>query len=202
LKRICSQPLAQFHHRARPQACLLLAPRPAAAIVLAFVLVFGSAGCSYRPWSKNGNEVVERTGPIASETASRASEGDLAVARATVSEMLGKGGKTTSVPWEDPRTGARGTITPLASANTQGGLICHDFLASYVRDGNASWLQGAACPPSGADGNCASSSRCRSRRTEIGGQISAIGEGRAIELTSPEYLTSDHPFTRKFLLPS
>ena len=82
---------------------------------------------------------------IASEPAGLVPEGDLVVARAAVSELLGKGGKTTSVPWENPRTGARGTITPLASVNTQDGLICHDFLASYVRDGNASWLQGEAC---------------------------------------------------------
>jgi len=59
--------------------------------------------------------------------------------------MLGKGGKTASMPWENPRTGARGTITPLASAYSQEGLICHDFLASYVRDGSASWLEGEAC---------------------------------------------------------
>ena len=67
------------------------------------------------------------------------------VARAAVGEMLGRGGKTASVPWENPRTGARGTITPLASAYSQDGLICHDFLASYVRDGSASWLEGEAC---------------------------------------------------------
>ena len=66
---------------------------------------------------------------------------DLAVARAAVSEMLGKGGKTISVPWENPRTGARGTITPLASAYTQNGVTCDDFLASDVRDGSTSWLR-------------------------------------------------------------
>ena len=84
-------------------------------------------------------------GSAASETASPASEGDLAVARSAASEMLGKGGKTNSVPWENPQTGAWGTVTPLASAYTEGGLLCHDFLASYVRDRTTSWLQGEAC---------------------------------------------------------
>jgi len=147
LKRIYSHASAQFRHRAMPLACLLPAPRVAVASVLALILIFGSAGCSYQLESlrsKNGSE-VEQTGPIASETASHASQGDLAVARAAVSEMLGKGGKTTSVPWENPRTGARGTVTPLASAYTQNGVTCHDFLASYVRDGSTSWLQGEAC---------------------------------------------------------
>jgi surface antigen len=78
-------------------------------------------------------------------TSEKASAGDLAVARSAASEMLGKGGKTSSVPWENPRTGARGTVTPLASAYAEGGLLCHDFLASYVRDRSTSWLQGEAC---------------------------------------------------------
>jgi surface antigen len=124
-----------------------MARRIAVASVLTLVSVFGSPGCSYQldsVRSNIGNE-VERTAAIASEPAGLVSEGDFVVARAAVSEVLGKGGKTTSVPWENPRTGAHGTITPLASANTEHGLICHNFLASYVRDGNASWLQGEAC---------------------------------------------------------
>jgi 17 kDa outer membrane surface antigen len=99
--------------------------------------------CLARLRRKTGSE-VERTGPIASQTAWPGSERDLAAARAAVSEMLSRGGKTTSIPWENPRT-ARGTLTPLASAYTQDGVTCHDFLASYVRDGSTSWLQGEAC---------------------------------------------------------
>jgi hypothetical protein len=72
-------------------------------------------------------------------------EADLAIARAAVSEVLTKGGKDTSMPWENPRTGARGTITPLASAYDQDGATCRDFLASYVKNGAESWLQGEAC---------------------------------------------------------
>jgi len=72
-------------------------------------------------------------------------EGDLIVARAAASEVLTRGGKDSSVPWENPRTGARGTITPLANAYDQDGVICRDFLASHVKNGNESWLRGAAC---------------------------------------------------------
>ena len=72
-------------------------------------------------------------------------ETDLAIARATVSEVLGRGGKDTSAPWENPETGARGTVTPIASAYTQDGFTCRDFLASYVRAGSEAWLQGEAC---------------------------------------------------------
>jgi len=72
-------------------------------------------------------------------------EQDLAVARAAVSEFLGRGDSDSSMPWENPRTGARGTITPIASAYNQDGATCRDFLASYVRDGNEAWMQGEAC---------------------------------------------------------
>ena len=67
------------------------------------------------------------------------------IARATVSEVLGRGGKDTSAPWENPKTGARGTVTPVASAYTQDGFTCRDFLASYVRAGSEAWMQGEAC---------------------------------------------------------
>ena len=49
------------------------------------------------------------------------------------------------MPWENPSTGARGTVTPLATAYNQDGATCRDFLASYVKDGSESWLQGEAC---------------------------------------------------------
>lgn len=72
-------------------------------------------------------------------------EADLAYTRAAVSDVLTRGGKTISASWENPRTGARGTVTPIASAYTQDGATCHDFLASYVRSGSEAWLQGEAC---------------------------------------------------------
>jgi hypothetical protein len=73
------------------------------------------------------------------------SEFDLAYARAAAAEVLTRGGRDLSVPWENPQTGARGNITPLASAYKEGGFTCRDFLASYVREGAEAWLQGEAC---------------------------------------------------------
>jgi surface antigen len=72
-------------------------------------------------------------------------EGDLALAKAAVHDLLARGGQQTSLPWENPRTGARGTVTPIADAYTQDGFTCRDFLASYVREGSESWMQGEAC---------------------------------------------------------
>jgi hypothetical protein len=72
-------------------------------------------------------------------------EADLAFARAAASEVLRRGEKDTSLPWENPGTGARGTVTPVAAAYTQEGRTCRNFLASYVKGEEQSWLQGEAC---------------------------------------------------------
>ena len=61
--------------------------------------------------------------------------------------MLNRDVKNASQPWENPQTGARGTVTPIASAYTQDGQICRDFLASYVTAQSQAWMQGEACKP-------------------------------------------------------
>jgi surface antigen len=93
---------------------------------------------------------VETTGSIRPITSAKAAsempnESDLMHARAAVGEILTRGGKDASIPWENPATGARGTITPIASDYVEDGMTCRDFLASYVRNGAESWLQGDAC---------------------------------------------------------
>ncbi|WP_426435654.1 RT0821/Lpp0805 family surface protein [Bradyrhizobium genosp. P] len=73
-------------------------------------------------------------------------EGDLAFARNAASDVLTKGDKDASQPWENPETGARGSVTPLAEAYSgEDGQSCRDFLASYVNGTTETWLQGAAC---------------------------------------------------------
>jgi hypothetical protein len=53
-------------------------------------------------------------------------EGDLAFARAAASEALTRSGKDVSVPWENPRSGARGTVIPLPSASTREACRMHE----------------------------------------------------------------------------
>src|ERR1700730_12469071 len=72
-------------------------------------------------------------------------ESDLAFARHTSSDGLTKGAKDSSQLWENPETGERGSVTPLAQAYSAEGRTCRDFLASYVNGPSESWLQGAAC---------------------------------------------------------
>jgi surface antigen len=117
-------------------------------------LAFVAGACSYQMdsmFSRKRDADVETTGSIRPTAlrqptiAAIPPEGDLAAARAAVSEALGKAGREASVPWEDPATGARGTVTALSNAYNQDGTTCRDFLASYVRNGSESWLQGEAC---------------------------------------------------------
>jgi len=73
-------------------------------------------------------------------------ESDLVFARTAASDVLTKGDKDSSQPWENPSTGARGSVTPLANAYADNdGRTCRDFLASYVNGRSESWMQGAAC---------------------------------------------------------
>ncbi len=75
----------------------------------------------------------------------RFSEADLLVASQAAAAILARGEKDSSAPWQNPATGARGMVTPIASTYTQDGFTCRDFLASYVREEEESWLQGEAC---------------------------------------------------------
>jgi surface antigen len=123
------------------------------------LLAFASGGCSFSYqldslFGKKDDEKAEYTGSIkpsapkvaaAKSVAEAPAASDLAIARATASEVLARGGKDTSMPWENPQTGARGTVTPIATTYDQDGFTCRDFLASYVRNGTESWLQGEAC---------------------------------------------------------
>ena len=72
-------------------------------------------------------------------------ETDLALARTAASDVLAKGDKDSSQSWENPETGARGSVTPLAAAYDADGRTCRDFLASYVNGASENWMQGAAC---------------------------------------------------------
>jgi surface antigen len=103
-------------------------------------------GCSVSRLDAMFGRSDEPTGSIAPKTGSATpTETDLAFARNAASDVLTRGDKDASQPWENPETGARGSVTPLAQAYSAEGRTCRDFLASYVKGDSESWLQGAAC---------------------------------------------------------
>jgi surface antigen len=107
-----------------------------------------TSGCSlYRggdgPFARMSEKEV--TGSIKQDDPAP-TETDLAFARNAASDVLTKGDKDSSQPWQNPETGARGSVTPLAAVYAaEDGRTCRDFLASYVNGKTENWLQGSAC---------------------------------------------------------
>jgi surface antigen len=119
-------------------------------MVTLILIGLGSGGCSLSrgdaAFAKMEDKDKEVTGSIGPVQAPVPTETDLAFARTAASDVLTKGSKDSSQPWENPDTGARGSVTPLAQAySSEDGRTCRDFLASYVNGRSESWLQGAAC---------------------------------------------------------
>ena len=126
-----------------------------ATTAIAILIVAGLGGCSVMRTDAafaqmDSVDAQDFTGSITALAPSRArsdgpSEADLALTRNAASDVLTKGDKDSSQPWENPTTGARGSVTPVAATYSVDGRICRDFLASYVRDKSESWLHGVAC---------------------------------------------------------
>jgi surface antigen len=121
------------------------------AAVLSLALAAG--GCSFQlgsmfeQSSDDSNAKVQQTGsiePVSVSVGPQAAQSDVAL-RAAASELLARNDPNASLPWQNAQTGARGTVTPIASAYTLAGVTCRDFLASYVQGETENWLQGEAC---------------------------------------------------------
>jgi surface antigen len=117
---------------------------------MAVVLIgVANAACSLSrfdaPFARTGDDFTGSVSSAAEPARSEPTETDLAFARNAASDVLTRGIKDASQPWENPQTGARGSVTPLAQPYVSEGRTCRDFLASYVNGQSESWLQGAAC---------------------------------------------------------
>jgi surface antigen len=127
---------------------------------MAVVSAFACAGCSYQlesMFSKADDDasstasVSHPVTQVSARGAVQISEADLIYARAAAADVLSRGSDANSVPWRNPQTGVGGNITPLAVSNSEDGLPCRDFLASYESSGAQSWLQGWACRTSAGE---------------------------------------------------
>jgi surface antigen len=128
-------------------------------LAAALALALNAGGCavsgvgsmfSKSDKSDSASASEEVTGSLGSGrptgTAGLPSDTDLVFTRLAIVEVLQRGSKEASAPWENPSSGARGTVTPIASSYEREGSTCRDFLASYVRRrGPETWMQGEAC---------------------------------------------------------
>jgi surface antigen len=122
---------------------------PAGAVMTLILIGVSAGGCSLSrtdsSFARMGDSDVTGSIGAARSGGPAPTERDLALARNAASDVLTRGDKDSSQPWENPETGARGSVTPLAQAYSSEGHTCRDFLASYVNGPSESWLQGAAC---------------------------------------------------------
>ncbi len=68
--------------------------------------------------------------------------GDWAQAKLALDHALASPDKAASIPWDNPKTGARGTATPIGAAGADG---CREFRIGVVGATGEQWVQGAAC---------------------------------------------------------
>ena len=141
--------LWRLRWQARPTAI-----KPIAAILLLIAVSLAASGCSYQLASLVSTDESAVTGTINSPAngssampskGSSQAELDLSYARAAAAEALAHGSRDASLPWQNPHSGARGNITPLATSYSEAGTACRDFLASYMHGESQDWLEGAAC---------------------------------------------------------
>ncbi|WP_164738468.1 RT0821/Lpp0805 family surface protein [Aquabacter cavernae] len=76
------------------------------------------------------------------EAPSGIAAGDWAQAKLALDQALASPDKAASIPWDNPKTGARGTATPIGTAGADG---CREFRIGVVGTGGEQWVQGAAC---------------------------------------------------------
>ena len=105
-----------------------------------------AAKSAYASEDVTGSIATPAATPVSASTTGLPSETDLVFARMAIVDVLTRDSKQISSPWENPSSGARGTVTPIARAYAKDGMTCRDFLASYLRrQGAETWMQGEAC---------------------------------------------------------
>ena len=98
--------------------------RPSGLLLTMILIGLGNGGCSFSrgdpsavakgPFARM--EDGEVTGSITPVKNTAPTDSDLAFARNAASDVLSKGDKDSSQHWENPETGARGSVTPLAQS--------------------------------------------------------------------------------------
>jgi surface antigen len=125
------------------------------ALALLFGLAAGGCSMSFPLSSIFGGDDSPKSGevtgslalqPVGHSVAQPAmSQTDWTLARNALREALNRNEDGASIPWENPMTRARGTVTPIAAAYEKDGFPCRNFIASHMREGRETWFEGTAC---------------------------------------------------------
>ena len=123
-------------------------------VAFAALLALAGAGCATAiPLPSFMGSASDVTGSIS--PGARLSPGldveDWRRAKGALSLALDPQGNGSPVAWDNPRSGARGSFTPVADAKAVDDKICRAFLAEVGGAAPARSLQGAACRDKAGD---------------------------------------------------
>lgn len=109
-------------------------------------LTSGCGSLSFPMGNVFGDDKADVTGSVRKKIdTGKVPEADWRVARGAVRQALSAPDAAVSVAWENPSTGARGTVTPLPTRDLTPMPACRSFLLSHVRANTETWHQGEAC---------------------------------------------------------
>ena len=124
---------------------------------LALMLALACGGCSL---SFPIASLVEKGDPDApnsiavrpvSPLSAELGEEDWRRARGALAVALDPHGNGSSVNWDNPDSGLKGTFAPVGAPFVKQDVVCRAFLASVVSPDAGQWLQGSACRGSGGE---------------------------------------------------
>jgi surface antigen len=125
--------------------CLLGVVAGGCAMSMELGSLFGKDDDAKTTDKNDARDVTASLQLVSTRSESSMTSTDWSLATIALREALAKGEDGMSVPWLNPHTGTRGTVTPIASAYVQAGSACRNFLASRVGDGQEGWFEGTAC---------------------------------------------------------
>jgi surface antigen len=120
-----------------PVALMLAAPLGGCAISTQLGPIFGMGGDD----SPSTGSITPRD----QRFSNMMTDEDWTRARAAVDVALSEPPDGKPSPWENPASGLKGTVTPVASAYAADRQTCHAFVANLVESAATHWYQGRAC---------------------------------------------------------
>lgn len=117
-------------------------------VAISALLSCAVAGCGILRFAEPADPIV--TGSLKAQPAVYSADdapagiagGDWALAKSALQQAIASSDTGASIPWDNPKTGARGTATPIGAATADG---CRDFRIGVVDATGEQWVQGAAC---------------------------------------------------------
>ena len=83
--------------------------------------------------------------PVAGRETTEMTNTDWTAARAALREALARKEDGASIPWQNPTTTSRGTVSPVSAAFVQDGFNCRNFMVSHFKSERENWYEGTAC---------------------------------------------------------